>query len=185
MPRFWVELTVFFFIWSKEKPEAIRLDYHNELDVNLNETRTVTCQVNNGVPTPVFKWKLTDRLDSSKFVYLTNWGLVTQTAESDNTTVYSNRLKLKGSFEMGNKTLSCLVEHPMLDTPLVASIQLNLKCKILISHNWNQYYLYFLKFVLTVAPILSINTEAGGDLYENQVVKFTCNSLAMPPASNR
>jgi len=145
-----------------KKPEAIRLDYHNELDVNLNETRTVICQVNNGVPTPVFKWKLADRLDPSKFVYLNNWDLVTQTTESANTTIYSNQLELKGSFDIGNKTLSCLVKHPMLHTPLTKSIQLNLK----------------------FAPILSINTETEGDLYENQVVKFTCNSLAMPPASN-
>lgn len=92
------------------------------IEIELDEIKTITCKVNDGIPRPTISWKVTDFKELNKDILLNN---SINTYEQD---VIISKIELKGTIDMRNKQLRCIVEHPLLDKPFVSSVDLNLKC---------------------------------------------------------
>ena len=134
--------------FKKEKPKAILFEPQRPIEIELDESKKITCKVNDGVPRSVIIWKLRDTqneilLNNS----ITNYGV-------DDITI--SKLDLKGSLDLRNKQLVCSVEHPLLEKPFLAAVDLNLK----------------------FAPVLTF--DLSSELIENKTHKFECTSLASP-----
>ncbi len=93
----------------------------------LNETKNLTCIVNDGVPEPVIKWKLIDLSDHSNFIYFNTSQMSTEL--NNGSPVYKSVLNLTGTFGLQNKKISCIVEQILLPKPIVSTIKLDFKCK--------------------------------------------------------
>ncbi len=95
-----------------KKPGIIEFNNSQPLEIVLNKTSYFECIVHNGVPAPVFRWKLVDSLKN--FINLNDAQLIEQNL-SNTSILYKSRIAIHGNFEYKNKKLVCEIEHPMLE----------------------------------------------------------------------
>jgi hypothetical protein len=136
-----------------EKPKSIELSRASEFEIILGRDEAVECKVEGGMPAPKIYWMLVDsnfldkiqltdlieqpsRVEFSKSLFLinktSNFRINTSVLSNwdSSSPVYTNRLSLNGSIDLAGKTLVSIVEHALLDQPVVKSIKIELKCKI-------------------------------------------------------
>lgn len=112
-------------------------------DLALEDQISIYCAVERGRPEPNIYWALIDsnmnlansnsrmntlrqlRIDNQKNVF---YELNSSKIESPKSHFYFSWLKANASIALLNKTLACIVEHDMLEEPLVKSLRINLKC---------------------------------------------------------
>ena len=96
--------------------------------MSLNQLRAVTCTVTKDLLNPVFKWIVL--LNSAAYLGVDRHRegedyLLLKTATHE---ALSSQLNLSGAFDLANKTLVCLVEHPILaGEPYFTTAPLELK----------------------------------------------------------
>lgn len=108
----------------------------------MDQTKNIECLVQNSVPDPRINWFMMDTnifdkisRDNSLNKLENNIKLVENLNSSyeistfkNFESVFVNRISLTGSMDMEKKTLIALIEHPMLDIPVIKSIHIDLKC---------------------------------------------------------
>jgi hypothetical protein len=129
------------------------MNREGELEVILGRQETFECKVEGGIPVPKVSWLLVDsnflqnielvnlieqpkRVEFSKSLLVlnktSNFQINTSviTRWDSPSLIYSNKLILNGTIDLVEKTLVCIVEHALLDKPVVRTVKIELKCKL-------------------------------------------------------
>jgi len=115
-----------------KKPGLIEFDNSKPLEIVLNKISYFECKVRNGLPAPVFRWKLVDSQDNSIYI---NEAQLIQNNMTNDSILYTSRISIRGNFEFMNKKLICEIEHPMLELQrnnnpgISRSVDIDFKCK--------------------------------------------------------
>jgi hypothetical protein len=133
-----------FWKYFKEKPAILKLEKSRLGDGEfvLNQVEDVYCRVKNGKPTSIIYWSLVDGEISHQTRtadYLSRFKLTDQRNDRNvilriinstqhESTTFDYWLKLNATISLLNKTLACVVEHPLFSEPLVTAMRINLKC---------------------------------------------------------
>ena len=122
-----------------KKPGLIEFNNSQPLEIVLKKMSYFECKVHNGMPAPVFRWKLVDSLNN--FIHLDDAQLIEEEEEEEGdvrnaSIVYTSRIAIRGNFEFMNKKLVCEIEHPMLELQrnnnpgISRSVEIDFKCNI-------------------------------------------------------
>lgn len=121
----------------------IELSKEKSLDLVLNKQEEIYCTAHKGIPEPKISWILIDTLLVNSYSKIENildliiadkpnsiFEIEKFKFKNSSSNFYSNRLKLNATMSNLNKTLICVVEHPLLEEPLYKSVNIELKCKV-------------------------------------------------------
>lgn len=115
------EINLIFFF--KEKPQSIELEEKKPLEIELDQVKTITCKVLDGMPKSTIIWKLNDPANGQAI-------LLNNSLNNYDEEMSTSRIALKGTLNIRGKQLTCLVEHPLINKSFSSSVDINLKCKI-------------------------------------------------------
>jgi hypothetical protein len=127
------------------------LSKEGDLELVLGHQEIIECKVEGGMPSPRVSWMLVDtnflekiqpsnlieqpkRVEFSKSLIVLNRTSNFQINTSVSTSwgspslIYSNKLILNATIDLVEKTLVCVVEHALLDKPVIKSVKMELKC---------------------------------------------------------
>ena len=97
------------------------LEEKKPIEIELDQVKTITCKVLDGMPRPTITWKLNDP-ESGHETFLNN------SINDYDEEISASRLTLKGTLNLRGKQLTCLVDHPLLNRSYSSWVKINLKC---------------------------------------------------------
>ena len=86
-----------------------------KVELTINKSNTVTCNVQEELFKPKFKWIITssntsDIFANNHFEEYENYKII----DAIYTDSHSSQINISGDFELDKKVLICIVEHPLL-----------------------------------------------------------------------
>lgn len=114
------------------------------MELIVNKEESVLCTVEHGLPQPSIKWIISNSTDLSTIKMITNdddenivnyrneLKILISNSSSAPSFTYISKIELFGSINLKEKYLICIVEHQLLDEPIIKFTKIDLKRKLAI-----------------------------------------------------